>query len=431
MDETAPPTTEQHDEQHLRKVGRSQAWILGVAAVVLALAEIPLLAVEDPAWPVQTARAILLGGLVVVLGTGFILAGRSLDALRRSLGSLRTTETLLRESEEAKQVILDALPDQMLRLKREGSALTIHMASAAAPRVHALSPRSWPRLAQVALPYVDQALADHAPQEFGFQVEGSSASPVHYQVRLVASSEQEVLAMISDVSERRFLEQRLLDAAARERERIGRDLHDGLCQHLAGTTLVAKTLLGRAEKNEDVSEDELRRLSLLIEDATGESRAIARGMIPVTVERLGVASALEQLARDLENLHDIPISADVDVGTSPPSDPQVALQLFRIAQEAMTNAIKHAEPYNIALTVRPDEEGQALVMEITDDGKGIDPAKLRADSMGLRIMDYRARLIGAFLKIGPGEEGGTTVRCRVATVPEVTVADESRPIVIN
>lgn len=425
-----PPRDGVPEELHLRRVRRSHAFILTMACVMFVLAEVPLLLVKDPEWPVRLARSGLLAGLAVVAGIGYIVAGRSLEGLRRSLGSLRATEALLRDSEEAKAVLLDAIPDQMLKIVRGGRSLQIH-SSGSAPPGHSLSPRQWPRLAQVALPYVDKALADGKAQEFGFQVEGTrGAPPVHFQIRIVVAGDDELFAMVSDVTERRFLEGRLLDAGAQERDRVGRELHDGICQHLAGTTLIAKTLLGRAERGQEVSEDDLRRLTILIEDATGEARAIARGMIPVTVERLGLAAALEQVADDLERMHDVEIVTDVDVGRHPPDDPHIALQLFRIAQEAMTNAIKHADPDQIRLIVRPAEDGDALVMEVLDDGVGIDVEKLRSDSMGLRIMDYRARLIGAFLEIERLPERGTRVRCRVATVPEPTVADEPAPVAV-
>ncbi|MCP4867123.1 MAG: hypothetical protein GY898_00210 [Proteobacteria bacterium] len=425
----APVEAEQTEELHLRRVGRAHALIVAVASVTFILAEVPLLLVEDADWAVRLARGGLLAGLVLVAGLGFIVAGRSIDGLRRTLGSLRVTEALLRDSEEAKAVLLDAIPDQMLKIVRGGRSLQIH-SSGPAPPGHSLSPRQWPRLAQMALPFVDKALADGKAQEFGFQVEGlHGAPPVHFQIRIVVAGDDELFAMVSDVTERRFLEGRLLDAGAQERDRVGRELHDGICQHLAGTTLIAKTLLGKLEREQGVTEDELRRLTILIEDATGEARAIARGMIPVTVERLGLAAALEQVADDLERMHDVEIVSNVDVGRYPPDDPHIALQLFRIAQEAMTNAIKHAEPDQITLTVRSAEGGDVLVMEVEDDGVGIDVEKLRSDSMGLRIMDYRARLIGAFLEIEQRAEGGTRVRCRVATVPEPTHTDEPRPVV--
>jgi signal transduction histidine kinase len=358
--------------------------------------------------------AVLLGLLIVVVAEGLLVLRPAVASVRRSLASARSTEELLRESEEGKRAILAAIPDQLLRIARHETFLELQTGRPD-PIPGGLSPREWPRLAQVVGPYVNQALLDGQPQEVGFQVPGSGAAR-HMQVRLVPSAEDEVLAIVQDVTERRYLEQRLLDAGAQERERLGQDIHDGLCQHLAGTGLVMRTLLTRLRKSEELSREDLEMAARLVDEATLEARALARGLVPVTVERLGLAGALLQVAEDLSRVHGVPVAAQVDLAGIEPEE-HVGIQLFRIAQEAATNAAKHAQATSIGLRLALEED-DLLVLEVSDDGVGIEEERRRPDSMGLRIMDYRARLIGAFLQIDAGEQGGTTVSCRLALVPD-------------
>ncbi len=358
---------------------------------------------------------LLAGLLVVVLAEGLLMLRPAVASVRRSLASAWATEDKLRRSEAGKRAILAAIPDQLVRIYRREAFLELKTGRPE-PVPHGLSPKAWPQLAAVAGPYVDQALRDGIPQEFSFQVPVPGGVR-HLQVRLVVSGEDEVLAIVQDVTERRDLEQRLLDAGTQERERLGHDLHDGLCQHLAGTGLVMRTLMSRMQKDQPLSFEDLETAARLVGEATEEARAMARGLVPVTVERLGLEAALEQVAEDLRKVHGTPVVADLDLGMLEPDD-QMAIQLFRIAHEAATNAAKHAQAESILLRLReePGEDGQ-LLLEVIDDGVGISSER-RADSMGLRIMDYRARLIGGFLQVEARPEGGTRVSCRLSNVPD-------------
>ena len=365
---------------------------------------------------------LLVGLLVVVMAEGLLLFRPAVASVRRSLASAWATEDKLRQSEEGKRAILAAIPDQLLRISRREAFLELKTGRPE-PVPHGLSPKAWPRLAAVAGPYVDQALRDGHPQEFSFQVPVPGGVR-HLQVRLVVSGEDEVLAIVQDVTERRDLEQRLLDAGTQERERLGHDLHDGLCQHLAGTGLVMRTLMSRLKRDQQLSMEDLEMAARLVGEATEEARMMARGLVPVTVERLGLEAALEQVAEDLTKVHGTPVIADLDLGGLVPEDP-MAIQLFRIAHEAATNAAKHARAESILLRLRADaaEENQ-LLLEVIDDGVGISSER-RADSMGLRIMDYRARLIGGFLQVEARLEGGTRVSCRLSNVPDRSFGERS------
>jgi signal transduction histidine kinase len=151
---------------------------------------------------------------------------------------------------------------------------------------------------------------------------------------------------------------------------------------------------------------------------------MARGLVPVTVERLGIEASLHQVAEDLTRVHGTPVAADLHLGGLEPDD-QTAIQLFRIAHEAATNAAKHAQAESIIIRLRPDaSEDNQLLLEVTDDGVGIS-SEGRADSMGLRIMDYRARLIGGFLQVERRPEGGTRVSCRLSNVPDRSSGERS------
>lgn len=374
---------------------------------------------EDQRAQVARLRRVHIGLLLVQVGlvvvVGFMVLRPAVSGVRRALSSAREVEDRLRASEESKRAILAAIPDQLVRITRREAFLELKTGRPD-PVPQGLSPRAWPLLAAVAGPYVDQALREGRAQEFSFQVPDGQGIR-HLQVRLVVSGEDEVLAIVQDVTEKRFLEHRLLDAGTQERERVGRDLHDGLCQHLAGTGLVMQTLLSRLRRDQSISLDDLEMAARLVGEATAESRALARGLMPLAVERLGIDGALEQLAADLSRVHGVPIEADVDMGGFR-TDDQVGLQLFRIAQEAATNAAKHAKANRIVLRLEVEPDGKHLLMEVIDDGIGLSPERRRPDSMGLRTMDYRARLVGAFLAIESAEGGGTRVSCRLSAASE-------------
>ena len=215
------------------------------------------------------------------------------------------------------------------------------------------------------------------------------------------------LARVRDAALRRELERELLDARSREQRRIAHDLHDGLGQSLAGIALLVRALAAKLEAR-GVPEVELAtKLSELVRETIAESRSLARMLDPVTDEEGGLLAALEDLVRGLSRLFDVPI--DLKRSAVRAVDRERAVHLYRIAQEAITNAVKHGEPSRI--TVGLAEQDGRIVLTVEDDGNGL-PDPIERRGLGLRIMEHRARTIGGALTLEPGPNGkGLRVRC--------------------
>jgi PAS domain S-box-containing protein len=218
------------------------------------------------------------------------------------------------------------------------------------------------------------------------------------------------LIIFRDITERKRLEREILEISDQERRRIGQDLHDGLCQHLAGIELMSQVLEQKLAAKSKADAARVGDISRYVRDAIGQTRSLARGLSPVTLESEGLASALQELASNTEKMFGItchvmaPQAGHVHA-------PAVETHLYRIAQEAVSNAIKHgkAREVRIQLEVTPER----TLLSVTDDGTGIPEPPPRNGGMGLRIMDYRAGMIGGVLSIQRNSRVGTTVRCSV------------------
>ena len=223
-----------------------------------------------------------------------------------------------------------------------------------------------------------------------------------------------------DITERKRLEQEVLQISERERRRIGQDLHDGLGQHLTGIAFLSKSLQQRlaikagsgAAATVEESAD-AGRIAELVQQAVGQTRALARGLHPVEASANGLMDALIELAARIESFFRVECSFECEQPV-PVADNSVATHLYRIAQESVTNAIKHAKTRRIRIRLQCTDEKLRLAVE--DDGAGIGDPSATAAGLGLRIMRYRAKMIGGTLSINRGAAGGVTVACEVASV---------------
>ena len=211
-------------------------------------------------------------------------------------------------------------------------------------------------------------------------------------------------ALKREIELRRGLEAELLAAVEAERQRIGQDLHDDLCQRLGAIAL----LVGSLAKEAGVLDQQLGRrvdeIPPLLSETIASCRNLARGLHPVTLASAGLPAALAELASrvPLDVKFIWPHSERIDF------EPEVAVHLYRISEEAVGNAVKHAGAKSITISLAVFAGRH--VLEIGDDGKGIGH-KLKTPGMGLRNMRYRANVIGAELTVGPRKGGGTCVRC--------------------
>ncbi len=218
-----------------------------------------------------------------------------------------------------------------------------------------------------------------------------------------------VCGISTDVTARRRLERQVLEVSDREQARIGQDLHDGLCQHLVSTHFACLRL---AQKLTGAEAAQAGELAQLLEVAVTQSRQIARGLYPVRLKAEGLAVALHELAGTVRKLHGV--SCQVDIPVEPKcADTATAIHLYRIGQEAVSNALKHSKAANLVISYRLDNNRATLA--VSDDGVGFVVESVPPGGLGLHIMKYRAALIGGTLDVTNAPEGGTIVRCQYAT----------------
>lgn len=231
-----------------------------------------------------------------------------------------------------------------------------------------------------------------------------------------AGNVRRVLGVAEDVTERRELEREIADAATHEQQRLSRDLHDSIGQELTGLTMMgvklAESLKDHSPKHADAAASLVEGLKRTLQQV----RRISRGLAPVDIEAGGLTVALAQLAEQTRLMAPTECIFRCE---SPVvlRDPGVANHLYRIAQEAISNALKHAQARTITIVLDADSRFCRLTIE--DDGQGIDPAHNGSkregseNGTGLRIMRYRANLIGAQFRVGEVPTGGTRICCRM------------------
>ena len=217
--------------------------------------------------------------------------------------------------------------------------------------------------------------------------------------------------VLRDITEVKRLEKEVLEASEAEQRRIGQDLHDGLGQELTGLSFLTQNLrrrladAGRAEANE------ADRIAGLIARTIDQTRELARGLSPVEWGSDSLTAALRNLVRTVRATYGVPCTADCDA-VARVEDHVAAVHLYRIAQEALTNAARHSGAS--AIHLRLAVVGADVVLTIDDNGTGLGPTASAGHGLGLRLMQYRARSIGAAVALRGRPGGGTTVHCSYA-----------------
>jgi signal transduction histidine kinase len=214
------------------------------------------------------------------------------------------------------------------------------------------------------------------------------------------------IVIVHGATRRKELERDVLDTASNEQQRIGQELHDGVGQELTALGLMVNALADRSGSGSEESRI-IGRLSAGLICVQQHIRTLSHGLIPVPVEAKGLHAALEDLANDTTEKSGITVQFSSPRLEVP--NHATAMHLYRIAQEAVNNALRHASPQLIRLTLQND--GDALSLGIEDDGKGIHYPLEAGKGMGLDIMHYRAEQIGAVLRLRRLEASGTVVTC--------------------
>lgn len=210
----------------------------------------------------------------------------------------------------------------------------------------------------------------------------------------------------AEIARRKGLEGEILEISDREQQRLGQELHDGLCQHLTAVAFMARSVALRLKNHRVIEVNDIEKIAQLVNAAATDTRNLSRALHRVDVDSAGLVAALEDLV-DRE-IWKTPCRLEI----KPPfhiDDDAAASHLYRIAREAVINANKHAQAREIVVELGNWRKG--IVLSITDNGVGFQNVLNSVPGLGFHIMNYRARAIGGRLEIERPKKGGTRVTC--------------------
>ena len=227
----------------------------------------------------------------------------------------------------------------------------------------------------------------------------------------VVERTQDLLATNNELertmAQRQELEKELLEISEREKRRIGEDLHDMVCQELTATALFLKSSAKKLASESPAAAETLEESAQIVNRNVGLTRDLARGLQPAELKGAGLKQALRSLADQACETSEIKCHFKATRGTRV-TDDTIALHLYRVAQEAVTNAVKHSGAKNILIIL--DRNPEHVCVSVQDDGKGFSPRR-RSKGLGLHIMRYRANALGGELKIEKRRRGGMDITC--------------------
>ncbi len=229
-----------------------------------------------------------------------------------------------------------------------------------------------------------------------------------------------VLSTIEDVTDIKRLERQILKITEQERQKIGQDLHDDLGPHLIGIEVMGKVLQKKLENRAHEEIAYVSKIRELIKEAIEKTRRLARGLCPVHLVANGLESSLAELASHIEEVFDVPCSFDCQTPVIL-QDYTLATHIYYIVRESVFNAVKHAEAEQIFIDLM--EKNGKIEIKIRDNGRGI-PNAYETKGMGLNIMRFRARIIGAALNIETTDDG-TDVTLSLRTESKTVISRES------
>lgn len=350
------------------------------------------------------------------------------NVLADAIGQRRAAEAL-QESEARSRAVLDTTVDAIITIDERGHILSFNRAAERIFGFVAEEVRGKNVSVLMPEPYHsehDGYIASYRETGrrkiigIGREVTGQRKDGTTFPMDL-AVSEVEIngkttfTGIVRDISERRRLELEVLRISDEERRRIGQDLHDGLGQQLTGIGLIARSLTRNLAKAGSPAAETADEITTLIHDADEQARRLARGLVPVELGVDGLPAALHRLAANATHLFGIECVFEPGIESYELlHSPEQASHLYRIAQEALRNAVRHGQAERVVITLTAGSE--RLRLRILDDGTGIPDGVMAAghdgtSGMGLNIMNYRARIIGGSLDVRSGPDGGTVVTC--------------------
>ena len=214
--------------------------------------------------------------------------------------------------------------------------------------------------------------------------------------------------MKKEIKQRKGLEGQILEVSDREQQRLGIELHDGLCQHLTAIAFMARATALRLKNHRVIDPTDIEKIAELVNGAANDARNLARALHHVDVDSSDLVPALEDLV-DRE-IWKTPCRLKIAPGFHIEND-AAAAHLYRIAREAVINANKHAQAREIVVNL--DRSRKGITLSISDNGVGIPASMDSSAGMGFHIMNQRAKSIGGRLEIASRKNGGTRVTCHL------------------
>ena len=235
-----------------------------------------------------------------------------------------------------------------------------------------------------------------------------------FQRELARRVEERTAELTREIAGRERLEKELLDLSEQEQRRIGYDLHDNFCQHLTSTAMAVQVMREKLAARSAPEVADSSRVMALVEEGIAMARELARGLAPVELEAEGLMAALRELAASISKWSKVSCVFECETPV-PVHDANTAMQLYRIAQESVSNAVRHGRARHIVINLEPD--GAGLVLSVEDDGVGLPDNWKDQQGLGTRTMSHRAASVGGTFSLEPNLTGGTLARCRVAAAP--------------
>jgi len=230
----------------------------------------------------------------------------------------------------------------------------------------------------------------------------------HRVAKRTAQLSRAIERLRSQIEQRKKLEKEVLEITERDQKMIGQELHDSIGQQLTGIAFMVKVLEQKLADKMPGEAAAAARIADLVRQATDQARSLARGLDPVNLEAAGLMSALEELAAATQQLYDVPCSFECPQAVHI-HDNTLATNVYRVAQEAVNNAVKHGRPKRIWITLA--KSGDTCTLTVENDGLDFPADAPGGGGMGLRIMSHRAELIHGRVEVSKRRGGGTIVTC--------------------
>ena len=351
------------------------------------------------------------------------------NRIEQRTGELRASHEALRESEEKYRRLFETISDAAfvfdaeMRRFVEVNEAALHLYGY--PRAEFLNLRygaitTEPEDSETAIRLALAARCSRVPLRYHRRRDGT-VFPVEISAStLVLKGRRVVCAIMRDLTHSVELEREILSISEQEQRRLGQDLHDDLCQQLAGVEFLSQALASRLAARGAEGVPQAREIAQMVQRAMTQTRELARGMSPVELKAEGLADALRELAARTAKVFrvDCRFRCDAHVAIS---NHTAAVHLYRIAQEGVGNALKHAKARRIRLSLATRNEN--LVLLVRDNGIGLPAEGRNPKGLGLRIMRYRAEVIGGAFAVQRDPSGGTRLVC---SVPKRLLRNEGR-----